>query len=104
MSLGEFLVDYLKKRTDLKPATMLPARSTSEQARNVSTGTDPSLVATLVATVSGNPGNSQEFSRKTAATSAATSVELAWLNEFWPSLSEDARTQILEIAKATTLD
>ena len=45
----------------------MPARPTPGRVRQVSTGTDPSFVATLVAMVSGILGSSRKLSRKTAA-------------------------------------
>jgi integrase len=60
-------VGLLDMNAALESLPGMPTRQGPEQARNVSTGTDPSLVATLVATVSGNLGDSQELSREAAA-------------------------------------
>ena len=60
-------VGLLDMNTALESLPGMPARPTPERVRQVSTGTDPSLVATLVATVSGNLGSSHKLSRKTAA-------------------------------------
>ena len=60
-------VGLLDMNAALESLPGLPARPTSERVRQVSTGTDPSLVATLVATEPGDLGSSHKFSRKTAA-------------------------------------
>ena len=57
----------------LESLPWMPARPTSERTRHVSIGTDPSLVATMVATESGNLGNSHKLSQKTAAAGSDSS-------------------------------
>ena len=53
-------VRLLDMNAALESLPGMPHRQGSEQARNVSSETDPSLVATLVATASGNLVSSQE--------------------------------------------
>ena len=60
-------VRLLDMNAALESLPGMPHRQGSEQARNVSSETDPSLVATLVATASGNLVNSHRLSQKTAA-------------------------------------
>ena len=57
----------------------MPHRQGSEQARNVSSETDPSLIATLVATASGNLVSSQE-----ELSEALTSPEKWWRGDLNP--------------------
>ncbi len=65
-------VGLLDMNVALESLPGLPTRQGSEPTHNAATGTDPSLVATLVATESGNLGSSHKPSRKTSAAGSAT--------------------------------
>ena len=60
-------VGLLDMNAALESLPGMPVRRDAARAHQTATGSDPSLVATLVATPSGNLGDSHKLSRKTAA-------------------------------------
>ena len=57
-------VGLLDMNAALESMPGIPSRPDQTQARAVTTGTDPNLVATMVAPVSRNPGKTQQLSNK----------------------------------------